>query len=142
MSEIENREAPHALRLSDNRSMAKMVLLGIITAFIYPTIISYYMCEDLNLIASPHDGRRTMHPVAATFLAIITLGIYYFVWEHQRCKRIESELLRRKINYKFGASTFWLWGILGILIIIGPFVYLHKYCKAMNYLAADYNRRG
>ena len=135
-------EAPHALKLATNRSLAKMILLGIITLGIYPTIISYYMYEDINLIASPHDGQRTMHPIAAGMLGAITLGIYLLIWLHKLCNRIRDELARRGIDYKFDASTFWLWGILGSLIIVGPFVYLHKYCKAMNQLAADYNERG
>jgi len=138
----ERIEAPHALKLAENRSLAKMFFLGILTLGIYPSIINYYMCEDINLIASPHDGQRTMHPNAMALLAVITLTIYAFVWEHKLCNRIRDELSRRDIDYKFSASTFWLWSVLGCLIIIGPFVYCHKYCTAMNYLAADYNRRG
>ena len=94
------------------------------------------------MIACPHDGRRTMHPVAAGFLAVVTLGIYMFVWEHKLCNRIRDELNRRGIDYVFSATTFWLWDILGALIIVGPFIFLHKYCKAMNLLAEDYNARG
>ena len=138
----EHLEAPHALKLATNRSLAKMFFLGIITLGIYPTIISCYMCEDINLIVSPHDGQRTMHPVAAGFLGAITIGVYMFIWEHKLCNRIRDELNRRGISYEFSARTFWLWNILGALIIVGPFVFTHKYCKAMNYLAEDYNARG
>ena len=53
-----------------------------------------------------------------------------------------TKLLRRGIPYKFGAGTFWGWGILGCLIIIGPLVYCHKMMKSMNLLCADYNVRG
>ena len=40
------------------------------------------------------------------------------------------------------ASTFWLWGILGSLIAVGPFIYIYKLLHAMNDLSADYNVRG
>lgn len=40
------------------------------------------------------------------------------------------------------ASDYWLWGILGSLIIVGPFIYMYKYLKAINTLCADYNHRG
>ena len=131
-----------AYKIATNRSMAKLVLLGILTMGIYPTIISYYMLEDINLIASPHAGRRTMHPAAATLLGLVTCGIYFLIWEHQLCNRIQDELYRRNISYKFNASTFWGWGVLGSFILIGPFVFLHKYCNAMNYLAENYNQNG
>lgn len=129
-------------QLATNRGMLKMILLGLITLGIYPTIISAYMAEDINIIACSHDGQRTTHPTAAALLTAITLGIYHFVWTHKLCNRIGNELHRRGINYRFRAKTFWLWCILGLLIGIGPLVYLHKYCKAMNLLAADYNERG
>lgn len=45
-------------------------------------------------------------------------------------------------NYSFGASTFWLWGILGSMIVVGPFIYTYKLLKSMNLLAADYNAKG
>ena len=51
-----------AWKLATNRSMWKMLLLGIITCGIYPTIIYFYMYEDINILASRHDGKRTMHP--------------------------------------------------------------------------------
>ena len=131
-----------AWKLATNRGLGKMIFLGILTLGIYPTIISAYMAEDINIIASAHDGKRTTSLAAYPFLFIITLGIYYFVWEHKRSDRIGCELQRRNIAYSFSSSTFWLWCILGSLILVGPLVYLHKLCKAMNLLAADYNERG
>ncbi len=140
MSEY-GRRSP-AYKIATNRALWKMIVFGILTLGIYPTVISYYMAEDINLIACPHDGRRTMHPVAAGLLGAVTLGVYYFVWEHTLCNRIRDELNRRGIDYAFGARTFWLWCILGSLIFAGPLVFMHKYCKAMNYLADDYNAHG
>ncbi len=197
---------PPALKLATNRSMWKMLLLGILTCGIYPTIIYYYMYEDINLIASRHDGKRTMHPVAMAFLCVITLGIYYFVWMHKLCRRIGDELNRRNMDYSFGPKYFWLLDVLFGCVLFIPvvpslfnalristndfqilynnygrsynyyynytynfqpdafqnlsqfvqiwsliafavsavchLVYVHKYCKAMNCLANDYNSRG
>lgn len=39
-------------------------------------------------------------------------------------------------------ALFWLWGILGSLIAVGPFIYIYKLLHAMNDLSADYNVRG
>lgn len=40
------------------------------------------------------------------------------------------------------AATYWLWNVLGVLIIVGPFIYMYKLLHAMNDLCADYNQRG
>ena len=45
----------------------------------------------------------------------------------------------REINYDFGTNDFWLWFVLGSLILVGPFIYFHKLCTAMNLLCKDYN---
>lgn len=39
-------------------------------------------------------------------------------------------------------KDFWLWNVLGALIIVGPFVYMHKLSTAMNKLAENYNVNG
>lgn len=72
----------------------------------------------------------------------LTLGIVPLVWNHKISDRIGAELTRRGIDYQFGAGTFWGWGILGSLILVGPFIYTHKLLTAMNLLSADYNVNG
>lgn len=58
------------------------------------------------------------------------------IWHYQIAERIEDALGKRNIDYDFGKKDFWL---LGSLILIGPFVYFHKLCKAMNFLCEHYN---
>ena len=53
-----------------------------------------------------------------------------------------AEVKRRGYDYKFGAGTYWLWSVLGSLIIVGPFVYLHKLMKCMNMINESYNYYG
>ena len=132
-----------AIQLPTNRGMLKLVLLGLITFGIYPLVIKSKMSENINTIASRYDGKSTMHYCLLFFIVgPLTLGIGYLVWNHRFCNRIGDELLRRDLPYSFSAGSFWLWSILGVLIIVGPFVYLHKFCKAMNFLAMDYNNCG
>ena len=129
--------------LDTNRSMLKTILLSIITLDIYSLIFYSKIGTDLNLIASRYDGKKTMHFCLMFFvLSVLTLGIAPLVWFHRVSKRTGDELKRRGIDYSFGASSFWLWNILGLFILVGPFVYLHKQCKAMNLLCEDYNLRG
>ena len=132
-----------ALQLRTSRGLLKMVLLGFITFGIYPLVVESHIGEELNLVASPHDGKRTMHFCLIYFIfSWLTLGIAVFVWYHRTSDRIGDELKRRGIDYSFSATDFWLWDILGSLIIIGPFIYVAKRMKAMNLINEDYNQKG
>ena len=130
------------LRLPVRRGLGKMIFLGILTLGIYPTVIWSRIVTELNIAASRYDGKRTMPYFAMILLTPITLGIYAFVWMHKLCRRIGDELDRRDIGYKFGPSTFWLWNILGTLIVVGPFIFVHKLMKSMNKINADFNTNG
>jgi len=97
---------------------------------------------EINIAASRHDGRRTMPYFAMLMLSPVTLGILPLVWFHNFCCRVGDELKYRRINYTFGPKAFWLWGVLGSLILVGPFVFVHKLMKAMNKINDDFNRIG
>jgi hypothetical protein len=132
-----------AFKLRTSRGLLKMIFLGFITLGIYPLIVESHIGEELNMVASPHDGRHTMHFCLIFFLlSWLTFGIATFVWYHRTSDRMDYELARRNIDYAFGSLDFWLWCILGSLIVIGPYVYIHKRMKAMNLINEDYNQKG
>ena len=130
------------LQLPTCRGLGKMFFLGLLTLGIYPTVIWSRIVTELNLVASRYDGKRTMPYFAMYLLAPLTLGIYPLVWMHKFCGRIRRELDRRTIGWGFGPRTFWLWDVLGSLILVGPFIFCHKLMVAMNKLNADYNING
>jgi uncharacterized membrane protein len=135
--------APHIVPLTRNRSLLKYILLSIVTFGIYSIVFMSVISTDINTIASRYDNRHTMHYCLIFFLlGPITLGIMTIVWTHMLCNRIGRELQRRNMGYNFDASTFWLWGVLGAFIIVGPFIYLHKMCVAMTKLQESYNYYG
>lgn len=137
-----NVNAP-AVQLRTDRGLAKMILLSLLTFGIYALVVESHIGEELNLIAGRHDGRRTMHFCLIYFLfSWLTLGIAPIVWYHRTSDRMHGELVRRQIDYDFGATDFWLWCILGSLIVIGPYVYIYKRMKAMNLINEDYNQKG
>ena len=131
-----------ALKLPTGRSLVKMIFLSLITFGIYGIVIYTRISEEINIVASRADGKRTMNFWLMIWLTSITCGIYALVWHHGLSERIGNELKRRGYDYKFGAGTFWLWNILGSLILIGPFVYCHKLMKAMNMINTSYNYYG
>ena len=130
-------------QLKTNRGLLKYILISMITFGIYGIVVDSAVSSDINIIASKYDGKNTMHFCLMSFVfSPLTLGIYAFIWYHKISNRIGNELARRGINYNFSATDFWLWGILGSFIIIGPFIYKHKMLASMNMLAEDYNIKG
>lgn len=130
-------------QLKTNKGLLKFILLSAITFGIYALVVMSSVSNDINIIASRYDGKKTMHFCLLCFLVgPITLGIGYIVWHHKISARIGNELSRRNIPYSFGAADYWLWNVLGSLIVIGPFVYLYKLFKATNQLCAHYNQNG
>ncbi len=130
-------------QLKTNKGLLKTLLLSLITFGIYPIVVMSAVSNDINVVASRYDGKKTMHYCLLIFLiAPITLGIGAIVWSHNISARIGNELKRRGIAYNFGAADFWLWNVLGALIGIGPLVYMHKLFKAVNLMNAHYNTNG
>lgn len=130
-------------QLNTKRTLIKYILLGIVTLGIYPIVFYSGISTDINVIASRYDGKKTMHFCLLAFLVgPVTLGIGIFVWYHRISDRIGNELKRRNIPYNFSAKDFWLWSILGSLIVVGPFIYLHKLATASNMIAEHYNVNG
>lgn len=129
--------------LKTDRSLLKYILLSAVTCGIYHIYVMTTLTDDVNTICSKYDNKKTMHFCLLFFLLTpITCGIANLVFFHNLSNRIGDELKRRGINLEFNSSTFWLWNILGSMIVVGPFVYFHKLFTAMNALCEDYNQKG
>lgn len=130
-------------QLKTNKGLLKTILLSLITFGIYPLVVMSAVSNEINIVASRYDSKKTMHFCLLVFLvAPITLGIAGIVWYHKISARIGAELQRRGIDYSFGAGTYWGWNVLGSLIGVGPLVYMHKLFKAVNKMNAHYNVNG
>lgn len=129
-------------QMATNRAWWKMLLLGIITLGIYPIIVQDKMVHELNTAAYAHDGVITLSPTAIAPLTGITLGIYYFYYQHTYMARLKQELQYRGISYGIGPGYFWLLGVVFAFTLVCPCVLLHKICKAHNLINADYNQKG
>lgn len=130
-------------QLKTNKGLLKFILLNLITFGIYGLVVMSAVSNDINIVASRYDGRKTMHYCLLYFIvAPITLGIASIVWFHKISNRIGKELKRRNVAYHFSCADFWLWNVVGSIILIGPFVYTHKLFKATNLMCKDYNVKG
>ncbi len=130
-------------QLNTKRGLLKYILLSLITFGIYGLVALCGVSNDINITASRYDGKKTMHYALVFFIfSWLTLGIVNLVWFHKISARMGQELARRGISYSFGAADYWLWNIVGSLIVVGPLVYLHKFFKASNLINEDYNQKG
>ena len=137
---MENQTPAKALVTS--RALWKVILFTIITLGFYSIFFYSHIRRDLNLICGNHNGDRTMSFwLLILIICPITLGIGMIVWFHKISARIGRELEVRQLSRSFGASDYWLWNVLGSLILVGPFIYVHKLCASMNALCEDYNKK-
>ena len=128
-------------KLPTNRRMWKLMLFTLLTFGIYPIFFFMGLPYDLDKVNPPREREKTMSFLAAWILSLFTLKIVMLIWHYHIADRTEEALTRRGIAYEFGAGDFWLWYFLGSFFLIGPFIYFHKLCKAMNLLCADYNEK-
>ena len=63
-------------QLKTNKGLLKTILLSLITFGIYPLVVMSAVSNDINIVASRYDGKKTMHFCLLLFIvAPITLGI-------------------------------------------------------------------
>lgn len=128
--------------LRTNRGMVKFLLLSLITFGIYGLVVMSHVSEEINQVASPRDGKHTMHYCLVFFIfSWLTIGIVPLVWMHRICNRIGNELQARNLPFSISAGTFWGWGFFGSLILVGPFIFFYKFFKGMNLINGDYNAK-
>lgn len=126
--------------LKTDRSALKLYVLNFLTLGIYPIIFFIPFSFDLDKIAPKRYGGKTFNYLFAHILALLTGNVFLLFWHHHITERVEEALAQREINYSFQTSDVWIWYFLGSFFLIGPCIYFHKLCKAMNLLCEDYNR--
>jgi len=83
MTEQKVSQAPVA-QLRTNRGLLKLILLSLVTLGIYGLIVTAHISEDVNVVCSRYDGKKTMNYWLLIFLVgPLTLGIGYIVWMHK-----------------------------------------------------------
>ena len=125
--------------LKTNRSVLKLIVLSVLTLGLYSIFFFIPFSFDLDKVNPRRDGSKTFNYLWAFLLSLFTASIVLVFWHHEIATRVEEALYKRHIEYEFGTRSFWGWYFFGSFIIIGPFIYLHKLCQAMNLLCASYN---
>ncbi|MBQ8911801.1 MAG: DUF4234 domain-containing protein [Clostridia bacterium] len=128
-----------APQLKTDRSMWKLMILNILTLGIYSIFFFIPFSFDLDKVAPKSDRSKTMNYLFAFIVAYFTFSVVILIWHYQIAERVNEALTERNIDYEFDTGAFWGWYFFGSLILIGPFIYFHKLCTAMNLLCAHYN---
>ena len=126
-------------KLPTDRNMWKLMILNILTLGIYSIFFFLPLTKDLDKVDPPRGREKTMSFLTAYVISLFTFSIVMIVWHYLVAQRIEEALARRKIDYDFDTGDFWKWYFWGSFILVGPFVYFHKLCTAMNLLCQNYN---
>ncbi len=115
------------------------MLFSILTLGVYSIVFFIPFSFDLDKIAPNPDRSKTPNFILVYILSLFTLSIALDFWLYHITDRIQDALSKRGIKYDFGTNTFWGWFFFGSLFLVGPFIYYHKLCKAMNLLCENYN---
>ena len=96
----------------------------VFTRFKWPKVIGYLLA---GILMSKNTFGGNFLVNEQSIYTIGQLGIVFLMFS---------------LGLEFSAKTFWLWGVLGSFIIVGPFIYTHKFLKSMNLLVDDFNTKG
>lgn len=124
--------------MKTNRSLLVLILLSLITFGIYALYFWHKYAQDMNTVCAS-DGKHTRGIWARIFFSIITLGIYDLVWMYGVGERISFNSHQKGIHCNTSGGSVLLWYLLGALIVVGPFVALHKLISGLNGLCTAYN---
>lgn len=128
-------------KLQTNRSMWKLMILNILTLGFYSIVFFIPLSFDLDKVDPKRNRDKTMNYLVAHIASVFTFAIIVDIWHHHIADRVDEALDRRNIDYEFNTGDFWKWFLFGSLILVGPFIYFHKLCTAMNLLCQSYNEK-
>lgn len=126
-------------KLQTDRKMWKLMLFNVLTLGIYSIFFFIPFSFDLDKVDPKRYREKTMNFLVAYILSLFTFSIAIIIWHYQIAERVEQALARRNIDYDFNTGDFWKWYFFGSFILVGPFIYFHKLCKAINLLCESYN---
>lgn len=117
------------------RSFIVCLLLSIITFGIYGIYLSYCVGKETNDICRD-DGLNQMNYVCAFLLGLVTLGIYPTVWTCTVMNRLRIKGNKLGFGQRMYSDTSYIvWGTVGLLILVGPFIAFHHFIAQINFFA-------
>ncbi len=127
------------IKLKEDYCWWKVVLLNILTIGLYGFAVFLQIPDDLERVSINKTRSKLLNYFYVWLASGITGGIIGLYWGHSLATRIEELLDERKMDSICTPGDFWKWYFFGQLILIGPWVFWHKFFKALNLLNHTYN---
>lgn len=124
--------------IQENRKLWKLVLFTIPTFGIYNIVFWFQFTRDLNQMNQKE--KRIKNYILVSFLSLITLGIYRWVWLFYLADRIQVTGEQMGMKVRPGGGTVLGWKLFGSFILIGPLVADYYVIRNMNRIAKEYNK--
>ena len=112
--------------------------LSIVTLGIYPLYMTEIISKSTN-IACRKDGKRTWGFFPYLLLAIFTLGIFPLIWHAMVLSRIRRYCKENGVECVTTHKFFLCWALIGLPIIVGPFIALAAFLRAFSQMCSIYN---
>ncbi len=135
-SSIYNDIVKHGMQT--NRLFWRSLFLSIITLGIYPLYLVEVVAQSTN-IACRKDGKRTWGFFPFLLLGIFTLGIFPLIWHCKLLVRFKAYCKENGERCATSQKAFLCWSLIGLLIVVGPFIALARFLKAYSQMCSIYN---
>lgn len=128
------------MEMIKKRSLAKYILLSLVTLGIYSIFFWYSFTEDVNKMCAG-DGQESPNYILVMLLSFVTCGIYGLYWFYKQANRLRDISGRYGVTVTQGGTDFLLWFLVGSLVCgIGSLVGINVLISSANTVADGYNR--
>lgn len=128
--------AKHGMKT--DRSFMRTLLLSIFSLFIYPFYLIEVIAQSINAAAG-RDGKRTWGFLPFLIFSILTLGLYPLFWHCGVIVRMQEYCEENGKKCRISRRFFLCWALIGLPLIIGPFIALARFLSAFNQTCEIYN---
>lgn len=127
------------MRVDQNRSLIKYIVLTILTCGIYALFFLSNLAKDVNEMCK-EDGKNTNGLLIAIILGIITCGIYPIIWYYGIAERIGDAQTRIGQAKDIDGTKYLLFCLVGAFVCGFVGLYgMHLLFKGANAVAAAHN---
>ncbi|MCL2194015.1 MAG: DUF4234 domain-containing protein [Treponema sp.] len=124
----------------EKRSIVRYILFGLLTAGIYWLYWYYKLAKDVNAMCEG-DGKETAGLLKLMLLSLVTFGIYFYIWLFMLGDRLQDAAPKYDITIKESGSTLLLWWLLGVVIVVGPYIAVYLIIRNTNAMVENYNKK-
>ncbi len=121
-----------------NRLFWRTFFRSIGTLLIYPMYLCELIAQSTN-IACRKDGKRTWGIFPYLLLGIFTLGIFPLIWHCKVITRFENYCKEHGKKCVISHKFFLCWALIGLPILVGPFIALARFLRAFSQMCTIYN---